>query len=75
MDVCRKLYFFKSDNKKNCLSKRFRYRVENIFFSLLLKDGLKDFFVLNQDPHWPNFVGPDPHSINANPHHRQKAKS
>ena len=28
---------------------------------------ISDFIVL--DPHCPNFVDPDPHSINADPHH------
>ena len=51
-------------------------KFENIFFSWLLKDGLKaikygDFIVLDPDldPHCSNFVDPDPHTINADPHH------
>ena len=32
---------------------------------------VSDFIVLDPDPdpHWPNFVDPDPHSINGGPHH------
>ena len=51
---------------------RIKYRFENIFFFLTW--WFEIILVIfcpgsGLDLHWPNFVDPDPHTINADPHH------
>ena len=68
------IILFKSETKKISLSLKLSYRFKILFFLLTFKRWFEINLVIfcpgsglepHPDLHWPNFVDPDPHTINA----------